>query len=352
MVATEDLAPGKLIVRNKYDRVGNCTEYAVFNLNGPALNSWNIHRCVMVYNSLNQETERRWYDVSGNLTTYNTDKYAIVRYKYDLLGNVVSTAYFGVDKKPVKCNEGWASTLNVYNKMGKIVKQSFFDINGNPTDPKLMVPVGICDYDKWGNMTFIASQDGHGHYIINPQTGWAILRMTYDSHGNCLSRAYFNVSDKPMANSDGYHKETYKFNNDNNCTEHAYFGTDGKPMLYYSIHRETYAYDTNGNQVLMELYGISGSKRSTATQDGISAQRPTTKTTSRPCGNTTTQQARNSKRSAGTANHGQLRHRQQDPYSLPSRHRSAPLQAAATGRQRHRPWPASSPRRPPLATRA
>ena len=153
----------------------------MFNLNGPALNSWNIHRCVMVYNSLNQETERRWYDVSGNLTTYNTDKYAIVRYKYDLLGNVVSTAYFGVDKKPVKCNEGWASTLNVYNKMGKIVKQSFFDINGNPTDPKVMVPVGICDYDKWGNMTFIASQDGHGHYIINPQTGWAILRMTYDS---------------------------------------------------------------------------------------------------------------------------------------------------------------------------
>ena len=144
--------------------------------------------------------------------------------------------------------------------MGKIVKQSFFDINGNPTDPKVMVPVGICDYDKWGNMTFIASQDGHGHYIINPQTGWAILRMTYDSHGNCLSRAYFNVSDKPMANSDGYHKETYKFNNDNNCTEHAYFGTDGKPMLYYSIHRETYAYDTNGNQVLMELYGISGNK--------------------------------------------------------------------------------------------
>lgn len=254
------LAPGKLIVRNKYDRVGNCTEYAVFNLNGPTLNSWNIHRCVMVYNSLNQETERRWYDVSGNLTTYNTDKYAIVRYKYDLLGNVVSTAYFGIDKKPVKCNEGWASTLNVYNKMGKIVKQSFFDINGNPTDPKLMVPVGICDYDKWGNMTFIASQDGHGHYIINPQTGWAILRMTYDSHGNCLSRAYFNVSDKPMANSDGYHKETYKFNNDNNCTEHAYFGTNGKPMLYYSIHRETYAYDTNGNQVLMELYGISGNK--------------------------------------------------------------------------------------------
>ena len=258
------LAPGKLITRNKYDRRGNCTEQAVFNESGPATNTYNIHRCVMVYNSLNQETERRYYNTAGQLTTYNNDRYAIVRFKYDLLGNNIYSAYFGTDNKPVKTNEGWSSSTKEYNNLGKIVKQSFFTVSGQPTDPKEMVPVGICSYDKWGNMTFLAAQDGHGHYIINPQTGWAIQRSTYDSHGNCLSQAIFNAADRPMGNAEGVHKETYKYNNDDHITEHAYFGTDGRPMLYYGFHREAYAYDAAGNQTSMELFSPTGAKANCA----------------------------------------------------------------------------------------
>lgn len=254
------LAVGKLITRSKYDRVGNCVEMAYFNLGGPATNALNFHRRVSVYNSLNQETERRLYDTSGNLTTYKTDNYAIVKYKYDLMGNNTYTAYFGTKGQPVRINEGYSSTTQEYNNMGKVVKQCFFDINGKPTDPNVMVPVGICEYDKWGNMTFLAAQDGHGHYIINPKTGWAIQRSSYDSHGNCLSQAYFNTHDKPMANGEGIHKETFKYSNDDNMTEHAYFGTDGKPMLYYGFHREVYAYNAAGRQTKMELLGLSGQK--------------------------------------------------------------------------------------------
>ena len=50
-------------------------------------------------------------------------------------------------------------------------EQFFFDKNGLPTDPKVMVPEGAVEYDKWGNVIYLASLDGKGNLIRNPQTG-------------------------------------------------------------------------------------------------------------------------------------------------------------------------------------
>ena len=48
-------------------------------------------------------------------------------------------------------NEGWASSTREYDVLGNVLKQSFFGIDGKPTDPKVMVPEGLCRYDRWGN---------------------------------------------------------------------------------------------------------------------------------------------------------------------------------------------------------
>ncbi len=77
---------------------------------------------------------------------------------------IVRTSYYGKDKQLVVSNEGWASSTREYDVLGNVLKQSFFGIDGKPTDPKVMVPEGLCRYDRWGNRIYLAAGDGKGHF--------------------------------------------------------------------------------------------------------------------------------------------------------------------------------------------
>ena len=253
------LANGKLIIRNKYDKSDNLLEYAVFSTRGPALNSNNIHRSITVYNSRNQEIEIRYYDTKGNLTLYGQEKIAIQKNEFNDKGDKVKTFYYGTNLKPIKCTEGWSSSTYEYDVFGNIIKQCFYDVNGQPTDPKVMVPVGICKYDKWNNRIYLAAQDGKGNFVINPNTGWAIQRAEYDSKiGKLSSSAFFDEKDRPMLSREGYHKIKYQYDSKGNTTEQTLWGIDGKPMLCFGFHKEIFTYNEFNKLVSDALYGITG----------------------------------------------------------------------------------------------
>lgn len=253
------LAKNKLVIKYKYDKFDNVIESSVYNSNEePALNGWNVHKWTAKYNSRKQVTEQRYYNTKGNLTLYNNKNYAIEKNEYDNKGNRIRCFLYGTDSKPTLCDEGWSSSTYEYDAFGHITKQCFYGVDRKPTDPKVMVPVGICKYDKWGNMIYIAAQDGHGSFITNPNTGWAISRMTYDRKSNVTSYAYFNDNDKPVLCKEGYHKVTYAYNNSDKKTEECYFGTDSKPMLINNVHKIKYEYDSNGYETLEAFYGKDG----------------------------------------------------------------------------------------------
>lgn len=253
------LAKNRVAIRYKYDKFDNEIESSVYDKNGEAtVNSWHVHRWTSKYNSRNQMTERRYYDTKGSLALYNNKNYAIEKYEYNNKGNIIKCYYYGTDSKPAVCDEGWSKSTYEHNAQGKVIKQCFYGIDGKPTDPKVMVPVGICKYDKWGNMIYLAAQDGHGRFIANPNTGWAISRMTYDRKSNVTSYTYFNDNDKPALCKEGYHKVIYAYNNSSKKIEECYFGTDGKPMLINKVHKIKYEYDSNGNETLQAFYGTDG----------------------------------------------------------------------------------------------
>ena len=64
----------------KYDNNDNQIEMTIFKAGKPVKGTYDYHKVTANYNSRNQEIENRYYDVSGNLTNYNSDKYAIIRY--------------------------------------------------------------------------------------------------------------------------------------------------------------------------------------------------------------------------------------------------------------------------------
>lgn len=252
------LAAGRVETHYKYDKFDNCTEESYFSNGNAADCLYGYHKATRTYNSRNQVTEVCYYNKNSQLTLTSNEGIAILKNEYDNRGNRIKSFYYGTDSRPILGKEGWASSTYEFDAFGNIIKQCFFGIDGKPTDPKNMVPVGICKYDKHNNMIYIAAQDGNGKFIMNPNTGWAISRMEYDNRSHMLSQAYFDEHDKPMMGNNGCHKITYKYDVNGNKTEEAYFGTDGKPILVNGVHLEKYTYDEKGNMTLYALYDQSG----------------------------------------------------------------------------------------------
>lgn len=252
-----DLANGKLITKYKYDQFDNTIEMALFDKSGSSLNSQNVHKYIYIYNSRNQVVETRYYGTDGKLIMCNVNNCAIEKTGYNDKGYRNKMSYYGVDGKPCTINEGWSKSTYETDAFGNITKQCFFDINGKPTKPSVMVPVGIAKYDKWGNQIYIAAQDGRGHFISNPHTGWSIMRSEYDLRGNVVMMSFFNENDKPMISKNhGYHKITKSYDMKGNLTSEAYWKNKIEPMSINGVHKKLYKYDSKGNNIEQSFWDV------------------------------------------------------------------------------------------------
>ncbi len=256
------LAKNKFIIKYKYDKFNNCIERSLFDESGPVTNLYGVHKQTYKYNEQNLVIETANYDKNSNLTINKEYGCAVEVIKYDEKGHKTFNQFLGTDLKPCKSLQGWSSATYEIDVFGNTTKQCFFDINGKPTDPKDMVPVGIAKYDKWGNLIFVAAQDGNGNYIIKPDTGWAICRYEYDKKNNCISIACYDTKDKPTIGKEGYYKCMMKYDNQNRLIEKCFIGTDNKPMTDKNVHKVTCKYSDKGyNNICEEAYfGINGNK--------------------------------------------------------------------------------------------
>lgn len=289
------LAKGYLLATKKYDDRDNNTEFAVFDANGkPDKNNNGIHKITYQYNSRNQIVETRYYNTKGELTKYDDDNYSIMRVEYNEKGQIVRVSYFDTNDQPAlyygDYDGGYASYTNEYDVYGRVSRQYYFDAAGNPTDPKVMVPEAVTEYDKWGNRIYVASCDGSGNLIHNSKTGWSYMRCEYDNQGNLLWDAYFNENEKAILCKNGYHKGVHTYILNNLLETSAYFNTNGDAMLckegyhkvlntytdtkllesksYYDVsgnpmlvngyHKEVYKYNEYNNLIEIACYGKNG----------------------------------------------------------------------------------------------
>lgn len=244
------LQSGRLISQFKYDQGGNIIEFAVFDKDrNPVLNSIGYHKYIAEYNYLNQNIQTSYYNTANQLVLLKDQHYAIVRIKYDNKGSQIEKAFFDTADQPCESADGFAILRNEVNSLGYIVRQTYFDKNNNPTDPNNYVPEGIVKYDKWGNMIYIASANGNGTLINNPNTGWAVMECEYDIRGNKLWIAYFNKEKELCYQKDiNACKVVYNYNNKGYLTEEKYYDDKmGLRSTEYAIIR--YKYDDKNRQI-------------------------------------------------------------------------------------------------------
>ena len=259
----QKIAKGKLMARYKYDEKDNLIEFALFDADGkPETNSYKFHKYTQKFNNRNQCIETCYYNTKGELTSYSDHNYCIERSEYDEKGQIVKVSYFDKNGLPTIYygdNDGdYSSRAIEYDQYGRMVKNFYFDKDGKLTDPKVMVPESVCDYDKWGNMIYVASCDGKGNLIMNPQSGWSCMRMEYDNKGNLLWTSFFNEKDKPMLCKEGYHKVVNTYTNSNEKESVSYFDISEKPILVNGYHKEQYKYDENDLCVEIVYLGKTG----------------------------------------------------------------------------------------------
>ena len=246
-----ELAYGKLLSKYKYDQYNNIVEFSLYSKNGAALNAENVHKYEYIYNTRNQCVEERRYGKDGKLTMCDYN-WAIQKNEFDQKGNLSARRYLDIYGKPcmTKYDNGWSSATYEYNAFGNIIRQCFFDAEGKPTNPKVMAPIGIAEYDKRGNMTLVAAQNKDGDYILYPGEKWSIHRYEYDKRNNHTSHSYYNEKDKPVLCSDGYHKQIFKYDSHDRKIEDSYWGTNGQPLMINGFHKETYKYAENSNNII------------------------------------------------------------------------------------------------------
>ncbi len=259
----QKMAKGKLIFRYKYDDKDNLIEFAVFDEDGrPTTDSNDIHKYTQKFNNRNQCIETCYYNTKGELTSYSDHNYCIVRYEYNERGLGTKISYFDKNNKPAiytgSQDGNYSSFVSEYDVYGRVIKQFFFDKNGLPTDPNVMVPEGSVEYDKWGNVVYLASLDGKGNLIRNPQTGWSYMRSEYDNKGNVLWTSYFNEKEKATLCNEGYHKTVYTYTNTNQIHTQSFFNTKGEPMLVNNYHKQINKYDDNGLEIENAYYDTKG----------------------------------------------------------------------------------------------
>ena len=261
----QKLAAGKLMTRYKYDDKDNLIEYALFGAEGkPAVNSLKYHKYTQKFNERNQCVEICYYNTKGELTPYATANYCIERNEYDERGLKVRISYFDKDEKPAVVYQGpndggYSSLSSEYDNYGRVIRQFFYDKNGAPTDPKVMVPEGAVAYDKWGNRIYLASLDGRGNLIKNPRTGWSVMRCEYDNRKNMLWEAYYDEKDAPTRCKDGYHKRVNAYTVANKPETSSYFDVNLQPTLVNGgYHQERCKYDDNNLCIEFGYYGKNG----------------------------------------------------------------------------------------------
>lgn len=248
----------------KYDQFSNPIECSLTDNNGHAtVGSSGYYKYVSKFDERRHELETRYYNKDNKLSLAGK-KYAIIKYKYDVYGNIIERTFWlnnatpGVDENNVfkRCQD--------YNQMGKLIREVNYDSHGNPVAFKGSAPEGRAKYDNRGNMIEVSSWDGKGHLIKNEE-GYAIKRSTFDARGNELESRFFDVNGKLRTSGYAIYKKTY--DDYGNETLEAYYNyKNALEMGPNGYAKAIYTYGSNREMLMIKYYDNSGNLIATKDQ--------------------------------------------------------------------------------------
>lgn len=209
------------------------------------------HKMEFTLDSVGHYTERRFYNKENKLNPINGYQ-AIIRSKYNNLGQQIEESYFDENDKPITCQDGYASVKYEYDLAGHMLKLTNYDINGKPVMHNNRYAVIEYEYDQRGNNTLMKLSDTKGD-PVNCEAGWSKAEFIYDPATNYNTAVYrYNTAGTQVSG------EEYKYDSRGNITESRYYA--GKGQLQSNTAVEHSEYDSNNRKTREWYTDQSGNK--------------------------------------------------------------------------------------------
>lgn len=202
-------------------------------------------------NNWGQISWKSYYDENGN-PEQGAEGWSTVRYSYDGKGLLESKMFFDQDHIPVLIS-GRYETRNEYNSERRLVKESYFDPNGNPINrTDLDYASREIEYDKTGRIV------SEHYYDINGTSkicglGYASYIKELNEAGITIGEKYFDSEDRLI----GEVNENHHAASDN--IFRFFHATDGIEVQDNTIKMSTCVQNNRFNLIHLQLYDSKGS---------------------------------------------------------------------------------------------
>lgn len=276
---------GWMICEATYDQsTGNETiEQFLNHFGNSVLNDYGLPGCTLFYDKRGNRTQVHYLGSQSIQGIYG------IKYTYDNKGQVISYENYGQDGKPSADNNGVVRCNMKLDKKGNVLEWQVLDANGNPSSDTLGASKTVCVYENGAlirqsyfdtNGNPILCKSGYhiremaykdpftesdrwyyglnGELVINIE-GYAHATRFFDERGNFSRIEYYGLDGKLTLNKKGYAINTYQFDEVGNLTSQRYFDTQNQPCLTVNgFHEEALTFDRYGNALSSRYLDTKG----------------------------------------------------------------------------------------------
>lgn len=238
-------------VQYSYDGKGNKTKEQYYGVDGnPFIISAGYAAVEYEYNHLRKCTKEIYLD-QDEIPVNQEKGYAFALRTYTAIGLVESEKFFDQENRPVLIS-GRYETRNEYDNDLRLVKESYFDVNGNPMNrTDLDYASKEIEYDKTGRVITEHYYDTDGKSKICG-LGYASYTKIQGEDGETLCEKYFNSEEKLIGEvSEDRHTigdNVFRF----------FHTTDGIEIQDNIIKMSTSVYNNRFNSIRFQLLDSKG----------------------------------------------------------------------------------------------
>ncbi len=190
---------------------------------------------------------------------------------FDVHANPLEIQYQDENKKSTIDKNGISKVLFSYNKLGKKISESYFDLLDKPKEDKFGIAKYEFKYDAFGNLLTKKFFD-EKNTLTESKNGYAIESNSYDYtsniNGKLVLNEFFDKEKKAKNDKFGIAKYIYNYDkNGNKISEIFKNDKDNYVEDKKGIAKRIWSYDVKGNILLEEEYGKDGKLKNDLTDN-------------------------------------------------------------------------------------
>ena len=171
-----------------------------------------------------REISVKYYDLSGKMTDRG------LGYAYEQKTWESPTAFvisrFDLQDRQIPLGDGYVLLRREMNKDGQVIRETFLDEKGNPTENAEGVQAREFEYDDQGRLAQVRFENARGEATEN-RSGAAGYRETLDGDGFVTSRVYLGKGGSPVNISAGYSEVRYLYDAERQVSRTEYYDVNG-----------------------------------------------------------------------------------------------------------------------------